>query len=143
MPSALTDPDWEIMCIVKKYQPIGKTQIKKHLPHVEAIELRLGDLTSREMHMTKGMRIPIEGTSYLSIENRSISDPLYNEDHQVFRLTRLGDRALQDHLTSKKLARRELWLKSAWIPILVSFATTVITTSLWPTVQRWLLSLLQ
>lgn len=139
----LTDSDWEILRTIKEHQPIGITQIKEFLPNIEAMNLRLSNLAERKTHKINGISAPIKDTSYLTINRRSKDDPLYEYDQHEVSLTELGNKALQDHLITQKKARRELWLKNAWIPILVSFVTTIITTSLWPTMQRWLLSLLQ
>lgn len=58
----------------------------------------------------------------------------------TYQITEEGKRTLQDYLFSSKKSRRELWLKNAWIPIIVSFATTVSTSYIiprLPTLIEW------
>lgn len=51
-----------------------------------------------------------------------------------------GKRLVEDFLDKERISRKELWLKNAWIPILVSIATTLainVLKSLWPLIQQW------
>lgn len=50
----------------------------------------------------------------------------------TYQITEDGKKVLQDYLFSSKKSRRDLWLKNAWIPIIVSFVTTVSTNYIIP-----------
>lgn len=50
----------------------------------------------------------------------------------TYKITATGKKELQDYDHTTRRDRRDLWLKNAWIPIIVSFATTVLTNYILP-----------
>ena len=66
-------------------------------------------------------------------------------DTDIFKIAPLGEIALQDYVTQTKLDIKMLWVKNAWIPILVSFVTTNVTMYLipkLPLILKWLCGIL-
>lgn len=58
----------------------------------------------------------------------------------IYELTEYGKRELEDYLAAKKTDRKELWLKNAWIPIIVSLVTSAIANYILPKlpqILRW------
>ena len=59
----------------------------------------------------------------------------------VYEMTDYGRKSLQDYLSQKRAAKRDLWLKNAWIPILVTIATNLLIVgikALLPLIQELL-----
>lgn len=117
--------------------------IEMALPEVDSVPYRINQL--------RGQKYRKAGTSYFATPNSSYLREEYSsttEDHLEFPvpqgtyiLTDLGRTALQDHELAQKSHRRELWLKNAWIPILVTVATNLAIRALgWltPLIQGWL-----
>ena len=128
--TSLNKIDAHILQFICDNSTVSAEAVATRFPEISSINSRLREL---------------EGCYFIE----SLCDVFQSEkltivnDSSVYRITDFGRKELENYALSTKQYQRELCLKNAWIPILVSFVTTVITTSLWPTVQRWLLSLLQ
>ena len=126
----MTSIDAELLKFINDNGTADLASIKRKFPKVSAVEYRLEKLSTPEYRPAPkapfaAIQIPIKNSSFL-IEH-SDSNALVR-----YELTDYGKQALQDYLAAKRLYRRDLWLKNAWIPIIVAFATTLITNYILP-----------
>lgn len=130
----LTSIDAELLKFIHKNGSADLASIKQKFPKISAIEHRLKKLSTpkyRELPNAPFVRpkIPIENSSFLIKRTGANASVVYE-------LTEYGQQTLQDYFAAKRLHRRELWLANAWIPIIVSFVTTVITNYILPRLPR-------
>ena len=123
------------------------TQITQSLHDIESIVYRVEQLSKPEYRYYEHFYEAIENTSYLEQEYENVTTPhglTQSKPLGTYILTDLGRKALQDYEMALKTHRREMWLKNAWIPILVTVATNLAIRALeWllPLVQRWISSI--
>ena len=123
--------DYKILKCLKSHNcPISAEQIARELPRVDAIDLRLRQLSKGEFAQSGLGYIP---DSWYIIEEMDY-DGLYPKPTGMYSIAELGKKALQDYQTKTRAGRRRLWMKNAWIPILVSLAVNGIIQLL-----RWVL----
>lgn len=131
----LTVIDYQILKFVSRKQPVGISEIKEGLPKIDSIEYRIAMLSTPEYRLSADIRIPCENSYFL--------EELYDEDDiyhglQIYRLTALGEKVLQDYKLKTKCDKKAMWLENAWIPIIVAFATTVLTNYILPKLPKLL-----
>lgn len=125
----LSKLDAQILRFIQINGPASMAEIKNAFPKISAIGFRVDGMSQPEVRVEAMRMRDVPNTSYLL------------QDHGVYRLTELGRKALQDFDTTNADRKRELWLKNAWIPILVSFITTVVTNYILPrlpSLLQWL-----
>lgn len=136
-----TDYDLQILKLLHESQPLTESEIVNKLPDIEAIPLRLQDLSCRPP-------CAIPGTIFSAPEKGCYIYPetgQYWGNSTKYVITPLGKRALQESVYAKRKERLEIWLRNAWIPILVSVATNLILAALrqlWPLILQWASSIL-
>lgn len=130
----MEDLDYKVLEYIAKHGPVSVQQIENALPDVNSIGPRLDTLRN--------------------ITNRMVIEKTVNEKHGslttsvrtgCFIATPLGVKSLQDYKHATRKHRKELWLKNAWIPILVSVVTNLVIAAskqLWPLIQQWASSFL-
>lgn len=99
----------------------------------EEMKAIIEDIASQSDTMPVAFPYSVPNTSYIEV----IGD--------IFCIAPLGKKALQDYQKQNKVDKRMLWLKNAWIPILVSIATNLIIDGmrqLLPLIQEWVSSFL-
>ena len=139
----LTENDVKILKYVRSHQPVHISQIERSLHGIASISYRVETLAKPEYRHYDHFCEAIKNSSYLEQEYENVTDEhglTHSNPLGIFTLTDFGRKALQDHETSAKVHRRELWLKNAWIPILVSVATNLAIRALgWllPLIQQW------
>ena len=124
--------DAQILRFVLRNGPATKEEMKKAFPEISAVELRVDNMAKPEVRCENKRIWTVPNTSYLL------------EHNGIYRLTELGKKALQDYDADHADRKRELWLKNAWIPILVAFITTVVTNYILPklpSLLQWLASM--
>ena len=134
----LTSIDAELLKFIHENGGADLASIKQKFPKVSTVEYRLKKLATPEYRPIPKTafatpKIPIENSSFL-IRHKNANALV------IYELTDYGKQALQDYFAAKRLHLREIWLKNAWIPIIVSFATTVITNYILPrlpTIIQW------
>lgn len=123
----MEDLDYKVLEYIAKHGPVSVAQVEKALPDVDSIGPRLDALRN--------------------VTNRLVVEATVDEKHGSltsvvrtgrFIATPLGNKALQDYKHATKKHRRELWLKNAWIPIIVAFVTTLLTNYLLPKLPQML-----
>lgn len=129
----LTKSDYTILQYLSSHTSSTEKDIISALNDtVDGIKYRLEKLSTKEVHQrANGTTYSTE--AYISRMNRF--------DSPIYAITSKGEAELQDYNTKKKSDKKELWLKNAWIPIIVSFVTTNITVHLipkLPLIQQWL-----
>lgn len=142
----LTETDYSILEFVKNNEPVSLADILQGMPNVATLEYRIKLLSSPEYHQS----IPFfkDNSSCLEEEFECIESlEGYNEyvGLKIYTLTDMGGKALQDYHIKTKRRCREMWLKNAWIPILVSLATNLVINvikRLLPLIQVWVSSFL-
>lgn len=137
----LTDLDYEILDYISQNEPVHIDDIKNHFPNIASIEYRIEVMKTPEYHQSMHIRLVTENTFCISEKYEIFKDELgisHNRYLQIYSITSLGKKALQDYKVKKAKHRKELWLKNAWIPILVSLATNLLIAgikSLLPLIQ--------
>lgn len=132
----LTDNDVKILKYVKKNGPSTINDIEQALPEIASVAYRIQVLSTPEYENLHSIRLSIENTSYLTQDYETKADEstgcLSNVPIGIYRLTDFGEKFIQDHEHLAKTHRQELWLKNAWIPIIVAFLTTLSTNYILP-----------
>lgn len=136
-----TDFDLDILRLLRDSQPLTESEIEKKLPKVQAVPLRIRDLSARPSDMFPGSprRSPPDD-AYIHPESGQYWGP-----RTRYVLTPLGMKTLQDAALTRRKDRRDLWLRNAWIPILVSLFTNLILGALQqllPQILQWASSFL-
>lgn len=127
----ITAGDAEVLKYFRKHSPASVSDAKKALPSTGSVEHRIAALTKPDI----GLLAEDVDTSYEPMRPLHVSLGIY-------RITPKGEIALDDYLAEQKQHRKELLLKSAWMPILVSIAANIAIDGirqLWPLIQQWLL----
>ena len=147
-----TETDFQILRYIAKHGSTSISQLESRFPAMESLEYRVRQMATPQSKSSgsghSSYRVPIPNTSYLLEDYRDFKDGPFTKVEYLgtFHLTEFGRKAIQDHTQSTKSARKELWLKNAWIPIIVAFVTTVLTNYLipkLPQILEWLSSILQ
>lgn len=147
---ALTDIDAKILEYIERNEPVSMDSIKRKFSKISAIEYRVHILSTPEYSYIPNcpISLPKANTSYLRESVESIPDGKGNNVVKhlgIYQLTERGKKELQNYRQTKSSAMKELWLKNAWIPIIVAFVTTVITNYMLPMLPQtlqWLSSIL-
>lgn len=127
----ITAGDAEVLKYFRKHSPASASDAEKALPDTGAVEHRIAALTKLDVGLlSEDVDTDLSGAREL---HRSLG---------VYRITPKGEISLDDYLAEQKQHRKELLLKSAWMPILVSIAANIAIDGirqLWPLIQQWLL----
>lgn len=127
----ITAGDAEVLKYFRKHSPASASDAEKALPDTGAVEHRIAALTKLDVELlSEDVDTDLSGAREL---HRGLG---------VYRITPKGEIALDDYLAEQKQHRKELLLKSAWMPILVSIAANIAIDGirqLWPLIQQWLL----
>ena len=115
----LNDLDAKVLRFIRENPFCAVNTIEKSLPGVDAMESRVQCLQDSNF-----VKMDYMETKEGALTHRT---PLF-----TYKITATGRRALQDYDHATRKDRRDLWLKNAWIPILVSFATTLATNYILP-----------
>lgn len=135
----LSDIDVKILSFAASKTFVSADELRARFPEIDALPHRLERLSAaqRVQKPEWGMSFSVPNTSYLLKVGSQAAVPSYA-------ITSLGRCALQDYRAAKKQRLRLLWLKNAWIPILVSLVTTLAVSGLqrlWPRIAQWLASI--
>ena len=141
---SLSKSDYDILAYINQYDHVSKEQIIGHFNgKIDALEYRLEYLSKPE-HSAK-LKCILADSNYIEEEFDHITDSHTHittlKSKHSFHITPLGLKALQDYNIKKKLEHKNLWLKNAWIPIIVAFVTTVLTNyilPMLPKILQWL-----
>lgn len=143
----LSPHDFKIIEYINKFESVSKNQIIEQFENqIDSIELRLSLLSERSYINRKHTNLD---TGYI-IEEYDLSNktaigapiPISKNSYHV---SPYGKKILQDYLTKQKNETRNLWLKSAWIPIITAFITTLLTNyilPMLPQILKWLTNIL-
>lgn len=142
----INELDISILQFLKENGPSSIDSIKEAFQEIEAIEYRVTELSTPEYRSIPHARVPIPNTSYIVEDWERVRENgiMVTKPLGTYRLTDLGKKTLQDYISYSKSQRKDLWLKNAWIPILVSLATNLILGGLrrlWPLIQQWVSSI--
>lgn len=133
----LTIIDVKILKFVRDQGSVSMDDIQQKFVNIDSIEYRVMNLSTPSYQKLHGA--PVPNSSYLA-EDYEQRPGKYGLTESVplgtYHLTTFGRKVLQDYEYMAKNAKWELWLKNAWIPIIVSFATTVITNYILPTLPQ-------
>lgn len=138
----LTEIDAKVLQFIDSRGTADTAAIKKKFPDT-AIEYRLKKMSTPEVkYITSGFSVPIENTCFLheQTEETVINGIFHVKGLGIYELTEYGTQVLENYLAAKHSARKDLWLKNAWIPIIVSFVTSAIANYILPKlpqILRW------
>lgn len=127
--------DYKILDYVSKFDKVTKKDVISHFSKsISDIEYRF-NLLCKETY-----KEPFMYPGYIAIEYKEVTDSsgvTHFEPTGYFYLSNSGRKALNDYKEAQRRERRTLWLKNAWIPILVTIATNIALS-----VLKWLLQLI-
>jgi len=140
----LTDTDFKILDYINKNQPIHIDKIKTKFFNISEIEYRIELLSQQEFNKF-GDTVP--NSSYIHQEYIAIGKGSFQKYTAtgIYCITDFGKKALHDYKVNSKIHKRELWLKSAWMPILVTLATNLLIIgikALLPLILEWFSNIL-
>ena len=139
----LTDIDIKILCFIREHDSASVTDMQSTLTDVDALHYRLEQLSTPEYRGVLGTSLPIPNTAYIEQDYESIKTDIGETEHRplgIYHLTEFGYKSLQDYKYNQAAHKREIWLKNAWIPILVTLVTNLLIhgiKELWPLIQGW------
>jgi len=120
--------DYKILDYVSKFDKVSKEDVISHFSKsIPDIEYRF-DLLCKVSY-----KHPIVYPGYIAIEYKEFIDSIgvtHQKPTGFYYLSDAGRKALNDYKESQKRDKRTLWLKNAWIPILVTIATNLIISAL-------------
>ena len=133
----LSPHDFIILKYINSFESVQKEQIEKHFSgKIDSVSFRLDMLKN-------------SNSGYIVEEFDSYQDDIGFTQHiskNSFHISAIGKKALQDYSFRKKIDKRNMWIRNAWIPIIVSFATTVLTNYILPKLLlliEWFQNILQ
>lgn len=138
--SELTDIDYKIFEYLCKIDSASLDQIMKQFPKMD-VHFRLNQLAMPDLDKDSNL---VHNSSYLMgiadfVINDAGNQKLVSKD--VFCITPLGKKALQDYHSRNKSENRKLWKTNAWIPIIVTVATNILIRVIewwFPRIAQWL-----
>lgn len=122
--SSTEDLDYVVLEYIAKHGPVTIETVAQALPDIVSVNLRMKAMQYHE----PGAEGYILQKS-IPYQDGSLTRMIPSDD---FVITELGERALQDYRHATRKHQKELWLKNAWIPIIVSFVTTLATNYILP-----------
>ena len=130
----LTKIDAKILQFINGCGTADLASIKRKFPDVSAIEYRLKSLCTVEVKQRGTYAIPIENSAFLceQYEDIKIQGIPCSRGLGIYELTDHGKRELENYQAGIRSYRKELWLKNAWIPIIVSIITSAIANYILP-----------
>jgi len=132
----LQEIDYELLEYISENQPVHIDKIKGRFSKVqESIEYRIEALSKGTVRKFAGGISPVENSSFiLHIWEEFMQDngEISIRQSNSYELTGLGYQALQDYNRTLKSKRKDVWLKNAWIPILVSIAMYLLLNAVLP-----------
>ena len=140
----LTDIDVKILRFIKDHGSASLMDMECFMPEVTSLRYRVDQLSTPEYRKIHSISLPLENTSFLEKDYATVTMENGETDYRslgIYRLTAFGDKALQDYEHKHTTHKRELWLKNAWIPILVSLVTNLLIhgiKELWPLIRELL-----
>lgn len=141
--SSLSENDFKILGYIRSHGPTTVKDVERALPDVDSVPFRIAQMQGRTYRLAGEDPSAAIHPAYLRQEYECVTDEHHLTHTKLlgtYTLTDLGRTALQDYELAQKSQRRELWLKNAWIPILVTIATTLVIHALeWlsPLIQGW------
>lgn len=130
----LSDVDFKILEFINENEPVKIEKIKTKFPKISSIDYRIEQMSKQTLSQSGSCYIP--NTSFIIQKYEEYEEPKGSFEPAkplgIYTVTDFGKKALQDHKDYTKKHKRELWLKNAWIPIIVSFVTTVTTMYIVP-----------
>lgn len=136
-----SDLDFEILEFVCKNEPVSIEKIKRNFSKISSIEYRIKELSRRDFDEKTFLYIPNTSVIVQKYENHSSDKFAEQIATGMYESTDYGKNILQDFKNKKQIQNKELWLKNAWIPIIVAFLTTLITNYILPMLPYLLKSL--
>ena len=139
--SDLSHMDYRILKFLSNDGTATVEQIAKRLPKGDDVEYRLSVLAKREY--SDMSHTYIQNSSYIfekMVEKKGTYGTEYLKTGR-YCITPKGIKALQDYLDKRKRDNRLLWMKNAWIPILVSIVINLLIALLqpvWSRLSAWL-----
>lgn len=109
----LAETDYEILRYIGKHGPVSISDVIAAFPRNPIVEYRINQMDPKEYMSAIQPRFRAETVHYLKRKD------------EKYELTEIGWKAVQDYSSSQRRARRDLWMRTAWIPILVSVVTTL------------------
>lgn len=107
--------DYMLLEKIKQYQPVsGDKLINNHSYKIDGTDSRINTLKANAY-------IDFE---FIEQDFGYGNKGLAHTDNYI--ITDLGMKALQDYKISNKQKKKELWLQSCWIPIIVSVLTNLL-----------------
>ena len=107
--------DFQILEFVSKNKPVKIEQIKNRFKNLTSIEERISRLSE-----------PKFSKLGIFVKNTSVIIPIVDNNAIAYITTDWGETVLQDYKISQRNSNKRMWLKNAWIPIIVTIATNLL-----------------
>ena len=107
--------DFQILEFVSKNKPVKIEQIKNRFKNLTSIEERISRLSEPEFSKLG-----------IFVKNTSVIIPIVDNNVIAYITTDWGETVLQDYKISQRNSNKRMWLKNAWIPIIVTIATNLL-----------------
>lgn len=129
----LSEIDYLVLEYISNFDTVSKEQLSKHFSSkIDELDYRLSFLKTPVFKLVGNARFPVDNSSYIEeiCEQTNNNGIVTCKGTDEFYITPLGKKVLQDYKTHKKSRRVELWVKNAWLPIIVSVITTLLTNGI-------------
>jgi len=120
----LTEIDFKLLRYISSHPSATLKDLKNKFSKISNLEHRLKVLS------TSSKEFPAVLKEEFKIQGRGAYSQKINLG--IFIVTDFGKLALQDYSCKTKSHKKEVWLKNAWIPIIVSFLTYLLLNYIIP-----------
>ena len=129
--------DYDVLKFISLNSPVALSEIKNAFPNFDAIENRLKFLTLNHKNFPAVIKE--------EFKTEHIGNNVNRKYLGIYSLTDYGNYCLLNDKANNKKQNKEMWLKNVWIPIIVSFLTTILTTHIipmLPQILKWFVGIL-
>lgn len=144
----LTKNDYKVLEYINRFTSVHKNDIEKHFNNrIVSLDYILSKLSKVDYKLNGDVPFPIANSNYIEEEFDRPTDDYETprKSLNMFHITDIGRDVLQNYHIKQRVAKKDLWLKNALIPVIVSFVTTNITMYLipkLPLILKWLCDIL-
>lgn len=128
----LTNIDIKILEYINNNGPTHINKIKSKFSNISEIEYRIKLLSEQKSSQSGSYYIP--NSSYINQKYECSKETSFVniEETGIYEITELGKKSIRDFKNNNRTHKREIWLKNAWIPIIVSLASYMLLNYIVP-----------
>ena len=117
----LTKNDYKVLEYINRFTSVHKNDIEKHLNNsITSLDYVLSKLSKVDYKLNGDVPFPIANSNYIEEEfDRPTNDyETPRKSLNMFHITDIGRDVLQNYHIKQRVAKKELWLKNALIPVI-------------------------